>query len=189
MESLASHNTNSPYGKLFSGLTNTTTTLLIALLVLMPLILPSYHSFLLTEILIWGLFAMGFNILWGYTGLLSFGQGLYFGTGAYMVAFSTLYLGLNLFNTMLAAVIGSILMAWGTGFFAIRLTGHYFVILTCIFSQVFFFLSLAFRDFTGGDDGLTRPPRSGSSPGRPPARRRRAPASSPAPGRRRGRAP
>jgi branched-chain amino acid transport system permease protein len=125
------------------------------MLVFLPPFLPPYHRFLLIEILIWGLFAMGFNILWGYTGLLSFGQCLYWGTGGYMVAFSVLYFGLDLFSTMLLVILGSGLMAWGTGFFAVRLTGHYFVILTVIFSQVFFFLCLAFKDLTGGDDGIS----------------------------------
>ncbi len=108
---------------------------------------------ILTEILIWSLFAASINLLFGYTGLLSFGQALFFGFGMYGVAIGISKfelgfwpaLGLGLFlSTGMAAFIGAL---------AVRLTWHYFAIITVVFSLIFYFLALSAKSITGGDDG------------------------------------
>lgn len=128
---------------------------LVAVLVLAPPFLRSYHKRLLTEILIWGLFALAFDIIYGYTGMLSFGQALFFGVGAYGMAIPILRWDLNLWVALLFAVIASIAFAWPIGYFAVKVSGAYFVIITIIFSLIFFFIALDWRWLTGGDNGLT----------------------------------
>lgn len=130
-------------------------TIVVTLLILTPLFLRSYHKRLLTEILIWGLFAMAFDIIYGYTGMLSFGQALFFGVGAYGVAISILRWNVNLWVAIGFAVVCSIAFAWAVGYFAVKVSGAYFVIISIIFSLIFFFIALDWRWLTGGDNGLT----------------------------------
>lgn len=122
---------------------------------LLPLVLGSYQRLLLTEVLIWGLFAMAFDLIYGYLGMLSFGQALFFGVGAYGVALSLLTWEVNLWVALGFAVLLSAAVAWGTGFFAVRVSGAYFVIITLIFSLIFYFLSMDWKGLTGGETGLT----------------------------------
>ena len=124
-------------------------------LIIIGQLLGAYNLFLLTEILIWGLFAMSFDILFGYTGLLSFGQSMFFGIGTYGVLLSIKYLNVNIFEALLITILISFIVALITGYFALRLRGHYFVIITVIFSLVIFFFATHARWLTGGDDGIT----------------------------------
>ncbi len=125
-----------------------------------PQLLPEFWLNVMAEILIWGLFASSANLLFGYTGLLSFGQSLYFGFGAYGVALGIANLGLGVIPALLLAVAVATLMAAVAGFFAVRLTWHYFAIITVVFSLIFYLIAVGWKDLTGGDDGLsfTLPP-------------------------------
>lgn len=131
-----------------------------AWLVFMPFFVGPYYRVLLTEIMIWGLFALSFDIIYGYTGMLSFGHALFFGVGAYSVAISVIRWEANLWLAILLAMLAAMVFAWAVGFLSIRVIGAYFVIITIIFSLVFFFLSLNWKWLTGGEDGLafTPPP-------------------------------
>jgi branched-chain amino acid transport system permease protein len=118
-----------------------------------PFLVP-YHS-LATQVLIFGLFALGFNLLYGYTGLLSFGHAAYYGLGAYgagialaKLKLTSLWLALGMGLT--AAVIGGALV----GFFCLRRRGIYFAMLTLAFAQMLYFIAFHAADLTGGDDGL-----------------------------------
>jgi len=118
-----------------------------------PFLLP--YKALATQVLIFGLFALGFNLLYGYTGLLSFGHAAYYGLGAYGTGIAlaklhvgSLWLGLGA-GVVLAAAGGAVI-----GFFCLQRRGIYFAMLTLAFAQLLYFIAFHSADWTGGDDGL-----------------------------------
>ncbi len=122
--------------------------------IIFPLFLNDYWIKLYSEILIWSLLAASVNILFGYLGLLSFGQALYFGFGMYGVAIGVAKFGLGLWSSFLLGILVSVSMATVAGSVAVRLTWHYFAIITVVFSLIFYFVALSWKPITGGDDGL-----------------------------------
>jgi branched-chain amino acid transport system permease protein len=133
---------------------------LVAVPWLIPMVMSSFWVSVIAEILIWSLFAASVNLLFGYVGLLSFGQALYFGFGMYGVAIGIQDLGLSFWPAFGLGIVASMAMALVTGIFAVRLTWHYFAIITVVFSLIFYFLALTNKWLTGGDDGInfTLPP-------------------------------
>ena len=118
-----------------------------------PFLVP-YQS-LATQVLISGLFALGFNLLYGYTGLLSFGHAAYYGLGAYGAGIALAKLKLT--SLWLAVGIGlgaAVLGGLCIGFFALRRRGIYFAMLTLAFAQMLYFIAFHASELTGGDDGL-----------------------------------
>ena len=118
-----------------------------------PFIVPNRS--MATQVLIFGLFALGFNLLYGYTGLLSFGHAAYYGLGAYGagIALAKLHVGslwLGLASGLLLAGLGGAVI----GFFCLRRRGIYFAMLTLAFAQLLYFIGFHLADWTGGDDGL-----------------------------------
>ena len=129
-----------------------------AVLALAPLVLPPYQTILLGYGLVMAIAALGFNLLLGYTGLLSFGHCAYFGGGAYAVALLVKYgrtTSMELF--LVAAVAASVLIAVLFGFACVRYTRIFFSILTMALSQVLWSLVFKFFWVTGGSDGLRVP--------------------------------
>ncbi len=130
---------------------------LLALIVL-PFVVPPYQTVLLSYGLVLAIAALGFNLLLGYTGLLSFGHSAYFGVGAYAVAFIVKYLK---FESMEAFVLGGILASGAVaalfGLLCVRYTKIFFGILTMALSQVLWSLAYKFFWVTGGSDGLRVP--------------------------------
>jgi len=114
-----------------------------------------------TEIALFALVGLGFNLLLGYTGLLSFGHGLFFGFAAYAAALSQLHWFRDgLFLPMLFAVTATSLLGLIVGFFVLRRRGVYFSLLTLAFTALAFFIAFRWTEFTGGESGLrgvTRP--------------------------------
>ena len=118
-----------------------------------PFVVP--YKALATQVLIYGLFALGFNLLYGYTGLLSFGHAAYWGLGAYGT-------GIALAKLKLASVWGALgagLVLAGVGgviigFFCLRRRGIYFAMLSLAFAQLLYFIAFHMAEVTGGDDGL-----------------------------------
>jgi branched-chain amino acid transport system permease protein len=133
---------------------------LVAVPWLIPMVISNFWVSVIAEILIWSLFAASVNLLFGYVGLLSFGQALYFGFGMYGVAIGIQDLGLSFWPAFGLGIVASMAMALVTGIFAVRLTWHYFAIITVVFSLIFYFLALTNKWLTGGDDGInfTLPP-------------------------------
>lgn len=131
---------------------------LAAFLLTAPYVLPMFTNpfwvSVTAEILIWSLFAASVNLLFGYVGLLSFGQALYFGFGMYGVAIGIAKLGLGFWPAFGLGITVSIAMSVVAGIFAVRLTWHYFAIITVVFSLIFYFLALSWKPLTGGDDGI-----------------------------------
>lgn len=124
-------------------------------LIIAPHVLGTFQRVLLTEILIWALFAVAFDLLYGYTGMLSFGQATFFGFGSYALTLAILRGKLGVWPALLLGLLVSAVVAGIVGFFAVRIRGHYFVIITVIFSLIFFFWALNWSWLTGGDDGLS----------------------------------
>jgi branched-chain amino acid transport system permease protein len=121
---------------------------------IIPLIANDFWVNILAEILIWSLFAASVNLLFGYLGLLSFGQALFFGTGMYGVAIGVGQIGLGFWAAFLFGIALSAVMSLVAGILAVRLTWHYFAIITVVFSLIFYFFALTAKPLTGGDDGL-----------------------------------
>jgi branched-chain amino acid transport system permease protein len=119
-----------------------------------PALINSFWVSVIAEILIWSLLAASVNLLFGYVGLLSFGQALYFGFGMYGVAIGISDFGLSFWPAFALGIFAAMAMALATGIFAVRLTWHYFAIITVVFSLIFYFLALTNKWLTGGDDGI-----------------------------------
>lgn len=120
-----------------------------------PFFLGDFETSLTGEILIWGLFAMGFDLIFGFAGMLSFGQALFFGVGAYSVVLTVQNLGLGFWPALVAALVVSFLFALLVGYFAVKMTWHYFAIITIISTLVFYYVAVGWKSLTGGDDGLS----------------------------------
>ena len=118
-----------------------------------PWVVP-YKS-LATQVLIYGLFALGFNLLYGYTGLLSFGSAAYWGLGAYGTGIALAKLKVTSLWLALGAGLGAAVLGGALfGFFCLRRRGIYFAMLTLAFAQLLYFVGFHLADWTGGDDGL-----------------------------------
>ena len=128
------------------------TALAVVLVLALPLALAS--GSLATELLIYAMAAMACNLLLGYTGLMSFGQGIFFGLGSYASGLLLLHLKVSMGVALLGAIGIGALAAVLVGWFAIRQRGVYFVMLTLAFAQMFYFLAYSMVDITGGDNGL-----------------------------------
>lgn len=131
-------------------------TLFLLFLLLLPWLLKTAGSYaaLGSYILIWGLAAMGLNLLMGYAGQVSFGHAAFLGLGAYGAGLTLKHLAPS---TLLALLIGTLLAALAAlilGPMVVRLRGIYFATFTIVFSQLFYFLAFQWNEVTGGDDGL-----------------------------------
>jgi branched-chain amino acid transport system permease protein len=112
------------------------------------------YQYLALEIMIWMLFALGYNLLLGYTGLPSFGHGAYFGIGAYAFGLLQHRLWANLWFDLAGAVIAAALLGALVALFISHRRGIYYALLTIAFGQVFWFVSIKWHSLTGGEDGL-----------------------------------
>jgi branched-chain amino acid transport system permease protein len=127
-------------------------------LAVLPFVAPPYQTVLLSYGLIFAIAALGFNLLLGYTGLLSFGHSAYFGMGAYAVALAVKYLKFSSMEMLvLSGIFASALVSLLFGFLCVRYTRIFFGILTMALSQVLWSLAFKFFWVTGGSDGLRVP--------------------------------
>jgi branched-chain amino acid transport system permease protein len=127
-------------------------------LIAVPFVLP-YLDFApntVNRILVWGLFGIGFDILFGYTGLLSFGQSALYGTGGFVAAYLLTRAGFP--YVVLALIIGMIaaaIVGYLVGLIALRRTGIYFAMITVAIAEVFYFVEFnPLSQWTGGENGL-----------------------------------
>jgi len=110
---------------------------------------------LMTEIMIFGLFALGFNLLLGHTGILSFGHAAYFGVGCYGCGMAIRYFGVSVWAGLLVSLILGATLAAVIGALAIKKRGVYFAMISMAVAQMFYFLALSpLKKWTGGEDGL-----------------------------------
>ena len=125
-------------------------------LYLLPSALDIVRLRMAVEILYFGLFAVSFNLLFGYAGLLSFGHAATFGVGGYTVGLALKQVaGLPLLAALALGALAGALGGTVIGFFCVRLRGTYFALLTLAFSQFLYAVALKWRSVTRGDDGLT----------------------------------
>ena len=128
-------------------------------LIVLPFFIDLFYQTFLTELFVWILFAISFDLIFGYTGLLSFGQALFFGLGSYTVTILMRTYGFNTELSLLLSIIIPILFAWFVGYFSVKLSGIHFVIITIIFAIIGNIIGETWTSFTGGADGLTFSPR------------------------------
>lgn len=124
----------------------------LAFLVVFPLVVP--YEALAVNIVIYGLYALGFNLLLGYTGLLSFGHAAFFGVGAYGTGMAIVHLDVPWLGAILTGVLLSGLTAVVIGALAIRARGIYFAMVTLALSQLIYYGVYQMTDLSGGENGL-----------------------------------
>jgi branched-chain amino acid transport system permease protein len=110
----------------------------------------------MNRILVFGLFGIGFDLLFGYAGLLSFGQSAFFGTGGFVAAYLLTQMGLTSVGLgLVAGTLAAAAMGFIVGLIALRRTGIYFAMITVAIAEVFFFMENSpLAEFTGGENGL-----------------------------------
>jgi len=127
-------------------------------LILAPLILPhlGFAPNTVNRILVWGLFGIGFDILFGFTGLLSFGQSALYGTGGFVAAYLLTQAGFpHVVTALFIGMIAAAVVGYLVGLIALRRTGIYFAMITVAIAEVFFFVEFnPLADWTGGENGL-----------------------------------
>jgi ABC-type branched-subunit amino acid transport system permease subunit len=112
------------------------------------------EAFNASEFLVWALFATGLNLLWGHTGDLSFGHGMFFGWGAYTAGIASRHVTFVPFDLAAAAVV-AMLVAWPLAKIIVRrATGIYFAMITLAIGEMFFFMAFRLTSITGGENGL-----------------------------------
>lgn len=125
----------------------------LVVLVIFPFVLP--YQALASNILIFGLFALGFNLVFGYTGVLSFGHAAFFGVGAYGAGIAIVHFGLPWFLAIPLGVAAAGLTAMIMGALAIRTRGIYFAMVTLALAQCVYYIVYQMDGWSGGEDGLT----------------------------------
>ena len=128
--------------------------LTIILLIALPWVVPYFYIFIGTEILIMGLFAASFNLVFGYTGMLSFGHAAFFGIGTYATAMLLLHLQWPLLACLAVSMGVGSLLALVIGFLSVRLNEVYFAMLTLAFGMMVFSIAHMWRSVTNGSDGI-----------------------------------
>jgi len=127
-------------------------------LIAAPFLLPhlGFTPTTINRILVWGLFGLGFDILFGFTGLLSFGQSAFFGTGGMVAAYLLTMVNFPyVMPSLLAGTVAAAVIGYLVGLIALRRTGIYFAMITVAIAEVFFFVEFnPLSEFTGGENGL-----------------------------------
>ncbi|SLN23787.1 branched-chain amino acid ABC transporter permease [Oceanibacterium hippocampi] len=135
--------------------------LIVTAIALSPLVLSGGNALnLVNLILIWSIFAIGYDLVFGVAGMLSFGHAAFFGVGAYVLTLLTTRLGWDFLPALGAAGLAGGVLALLFSFFAMRVAGLFFALLTLALAQLIYILAGSkLRDLTGGVDGLSGVPR------------------------------
>jgi branched-chain amino acid transport system permease protein len=127
-------------------------------LIAAPFVLPWFDAApnTVNRILVWGLFGIGFDILFGYTGLLSFGQSALYGTGGFFAAYLLTRAGFpHVITALVLGMVVAAMVGYLVGLIALRRTGIYFAMITVAIAEVFFFVEFnPLAEWTGGENGL-----------------------------------
>lgn len=120
-------------------------------------VLPDYHRGIVSRVMVLATFAMGYNLLFGYAGLLSLGHAMFFAAGLYGAGLPLFHLGWPVAPAFAAGVGAGAVLALAVGALALRTTGVAFMIVTLMFAQVFYLAALYFTTWTRGEEGLALP--------------------------------
>ena len=126
----------------------------IAVLFGLQFLLPTYDHTNMTRIMVLASYAMGYNLLVGYTGLMSLGHAMFFAAGLYGAGLTAQYLGFGPAPGLAAGVLAGLALATAVGLVALRTAGASFMIVTLMLGQACFLLTLYFNDVTRGDEGF-----------------------------------
>ena len=127
---------------------------LIVLLFVLQFVLPAYHHGNLARIMVLASYAVGYNILFGYTGLLSLGHALFFAAGMYGMGLGIQHLGLTPAPALVLGLASGAVVSGGLALLALRTTGVAFMIVTLMFAQAGYLTILYFGEYTRGDEGF-----------------------------------
>ena len=127
---------------------------LLLVLFLLQFLLPAYDHTNMTRIMLLAAYAIGYNILMGYTGMLSLGHAMFFAAGLYGAGMSLQYLGVGPVASLALGILSGVALALVVGLVALRTTGVSFMIVTLMFAQACYLVILYFNDFTRGDEGI-----------------------------------
>ncbi len=130
----------------------------IALLLAAQFVLPDYHHGNMTRIMVFAVFAIGYNVAFGYAGLLSLGHAMFFAAGLYGAGMSAHFLGVSMPLAFVFGGLCGLVLALVVGLIALRTRGVSFMIVTLMFSQAAFLTILYFNEFTRGDEGFVLAP-------------------------------
>ncbi len=123
-------------------------------LFLLQFVASDYAVLTITRIMVLAIYALGYNILFGYAGLLSLGHAMFFATGLYAAALGVTRLGMAVPEAFLFALACGVIVSFVIGLIALRANGVAFMIVTLMFSQAAFLTVLYFGDITRGDEGI-----------------------------------
>ena len=126
----------------------------LAVLFLLQFVLPPYHHTNFTSIMVLATYGIGYNILIGYTGLLSLGHAMFFAAGLYAAGLTVHYFGIDPVSAFVFGAGVGLVFATAVGLVALRTAGVSFMIVTMMFAQACFLLILYFNDVTRGDEGI-----------------------------------
>ena len=130
----------------------------ITALALLPIVAPPYYVSLMIPFFGYAIALLGFNLLFGYTGLLSFGHAMFIGFGAYGAAVVAGIFGMRSFEVVsLTVIVAAMAAAVPIGFLCVRYTGIFFGMLTLAFGMLFYSFLFKFYHLTGGDSGMRVP--------------------------------
>jgi branched-chain amino acid transport system permease protein len=129
----------------------------LAVLLGLAFVLPPYHHTNAARIMVLAVFATGYNLAFGYTGLLSLGHALFFAAGMYATGLSVTLLGWSAAPALAAGVAAGAVLAAAVGVLALRTGGVAFMIVTLMFAQAGYLALLYFGAVTGGDEGFVIP--------------------------------
>ena len=126
----------------------------VALLLALNFILPDYHHGNLARVMVLACYAMGYNILFGYTGLLSLGHALFFAAGMYGMSLTVQHLGWSAGPAIIVGLASGLAMSLVVGILSLRTAGVAFMIVTLMFAQAGYLAALYFGEYTRGDEGF-----------------------------------
>jgi len=127
---------------------------ILAVLLALFFILPAYHVGAFSRIMVLAIYAMGYNLIFGYTGLLSLGHAMFFAAGMYGFGLTINLAGFAVIPAFLTGVIGAVLLALVVGYLALRTAGVALMIVTLMFAQTVYLTILYFGEYTRGDEGF-----------------------------------
>lgn len=127
---------------------------LLAVLFVLQFILAPYHHGNVARVMVWATYAIGYNILFGYTGLLSLGHALFFSAGLYGAALTIHHAGFTPAPALIVGMVSGALVSGGLALLALRTVGVAFMIVTLMFAQAGYLTVLYFGEYTRGDEGI-----------------------------------